>query len=617
MTELNFKGKEFVYNHHLAVPFRPLITHPDKGIGESALDDNLIIHGDNLHALKSLLPIYAGKVDCVFIDPPYNTGNEGWCYNDNVNAPMIKEWLESNPVGIEDGLRHDKWCALMWPRLRLLHELLADTGSIWITLDDNELHRARLILDEIFGEEEFICTIAIQSNKRGQTYKQVSKTHEHMLVYSKTNSNELNEIATEGSNLPNRDEFGPYSTRELRNRNPKFGRYNRPNLYYPFYVSDQHKDSDGNLILYLSDFDGAQSIFPMNSTGAESCWRWSQAKACSNIQNESTRHIFGTRNNNGELRVMEKYRKQSVKAKTIWAENKHILEQGTKELGRLGLAESFQFPKPLGIVEDVLKLATDANGIVLDSFAGSGTTAHAVMNLNHQDRGNRRFVLIEMEDYADCLTAERVRRVINGYEYFGTQRRELFRKKLTWSSLKNANKILESVQGIKNLHAHEFDEIECTAIDGELIVTGNTTVDSRVDGFGGTFTYCSLGEPVELDQMLQGRDLPPFADLGGILFHMATNHVINPADQSDEEFFLGELNGQCIWLIYKPDLSWLGSPEAALTLRRAKDIAATAPEKRHLVFAAARYVSDNLLSENKLPVEFVSLPFALYRIDRS
>jgi adenine-specific DNA-methyltransferase len=152
MTELTFKGKEFVYNHHLAVPFRPLAPDKTKGIGPVALDGNLIIHSDNLHALKALLPLYTGKVDCVFIDPPYNTGNEGWSYNDNVNAPMIREWLEANPIGIEDGLRHDKWCAMMWPRLRLLHELLSEHGSIWITLDDNEVHRAREMLDEIFGE---------------------------------------------------------------------------------------------------------------------------------------------------------------------------------------------------------------------------------------------------------------------------------------------------------------------------------------------------------------------------------------------------------------------------------------------------------------------------------
>lgn len=144
MPELNFKGKEFVYNHHLTVPFRPLEIHADKGIGTPALDGNLIVQGDNLHALKALLPMYAGKVDCIFIDPPYNTGNEGWCYNDNVNSPMIREWLDTNPIGLEDGLRHDKWASMMWPRLKLLHELLADWGSIWITLDDNEAHRAKI-----------------------------------------------------------------------------------------------------------------------------------------------------------------------------------------------------------------------------------------------------------------------------------------------------------------------------------------------------------------------------------------------------------------------------------------------------------------------------------------
>ena len=153
MAELNFKGKEFVYNHHLSVPFRPLVMHTEKGIGKLSLDGNLIIHGDNLHALKALLPFYTGKVDCVFIDPPYNTGNENWCYNDNVNAPMIKEWLEANPVGIEDGLRHDKWCAMMWPRLRLLHDLLSDDGIFLMHIDENELERATSIIDEIFGND--------------------------------------------------------------------------------------------------------------------------------------------------------------------------------------------------------------------------------------------------------------------------------------------------------------------------------------------------------------------------------------------------------------------------------------------------------------------------------
>lgn len=187
MPELIFKGKEFVYNHHLAVPHRSLVPHADKSIGDVRLDGNLIIHGDNLEALKALLPIYAGKVDCVFIDPPYNTGNENWCYNDNVNSPMLKEWLTSNPIGIEDGLRHDKWCAMMWPRLRLLHELLSDdTGSIWITLDDNEIHRARAMLDGIFGEQNFVACCVWHKNFSPKPSAQFfSEDHDYLLVYAK------------------------------------------------------------------------------------------------------------------------------------------------------------------------------------------------------------------------------------------------------------------------------------------------------------------------------------------------------------------------------------------------------------------------------------------------
>ena len=616
MTELNFKGKEFVYNHHLAVPFRPLVPHEDKGIGPVALDGNLVIHGDNLHALKSLLPLYAGKVDCIFIDPPYNTGNEGWCYNDNVNAPMIKEWLDSNPVGIEDGLRHDKWCAMMWPRVRLLHELLADEGSIWITLDDNEIHRARLVLDEVFGEQAFICKIATQSNKRGQTYKQIAKTHEYILVYGKTEFAALREMENEGATLPNEDKFGIYSSRELRNRNPKFGRHNRPNLFYPFFASDERVDEDGNHILSLEEFEGADKILPMNSGGGESCWRWGEERSATRIHGDSTEFLFGAKTRNGEWRVFEKYRKETVKAKTIWSDSKHISEQGTVELGQIGLGTLFQYPKPLGILEDVLAIATNENALVLDSFAGSGTTAHAVLEANQRDGGNRRFILVEMEDYADRLTAERVRRVIKGYEFSGTQRTELMREKITWSRLKS-QKLTGAVEAIGNLHGHEYDAIKKAVKDGELIVTGETDVAKRAEGLGGTYTYCTLGNPVELDKVLSGETLPSYAGIGAALFHMATNRALDPATVCEDDFYLGATEGYHVWLIYRPDLEWLKTPEAALTLARAKAFAETDLEKRHLVFAPARYVSQKMLADENIPVEFVPLPFALYRIDRS
>jgi adenine-specific DNA-methyltransferase len=186
VPELNFKGKEFVYNHHLTVPFRPLEMHADKGIGDPRLDGNLIVHGDNLHALKALLPMYAGEVNCIFIDPPYNTGNEGWAYNDNVNSPVIREWLSDNPIGLEDGLRHDKWACMMWPRLKLLHELLAEDGSLWVTIDDNEDHRLRQILDEIFGQDGYISEIAWQhSDSSSNNVTQFSQDFNTIFVYSK------------------------------------------------------------------------------------------------------------------------------------------------------------------------------------------------------------------------------------------------------------------------------------------------------------------------------------------------------------------------------------------------------------------------------------------------
>lgn len=191
MPTLDFKGKQFVYSHHLSVPFRELKVVADKSLPQqgkaASLDDNLIIHGDNLEALKALLPTHAGKVDCIFIDPPYNTGNEGWCYNDNVRSPLMQEWLKksANPVDKEDLERHDKWLCMMWPRLSLLKELLAEDGSLWVTLDDNEAQRAKILLDEIFGEHCFVASIAWQSRYSVSNDASVSMSHNYVLVYSK------------------------------------------------------------------------------------------------------------------------------------------------------------------------------------------------------------------------------------------------------------------------------------------------------------------------------------------------------------------------------------------------------------------------------------------------
>jgi adenine-specific DNA-methyltransferase len=222
-----------------------------------------------------------------------------------------------------------------------------------------------------------------------------------------------------------------------------------------------------------------------------------------------------------------------------------------------------------------------------------------------------------MEDYADKVTAERVRRVIKGYDFKGTQRTELMRERLNWRAINNAGDLVHKVEAIENLHSHEYDRIKKEVKDDELIVTGEKTVDERAEGLGGTFTYCTLGDPVELDKVLSGETLPSYEALGAALFHMATSHALDAAKVRETDFYLGGAAGQYVWLIYKPDLDWLKSPEAALTLARAKQFAATAPDMRHLVIAPARFVSQKMLTEQNVPVDFVPLPFALYRIDRS
>ncbi len=276
-------------------------------------------------------------------------------------------------------------------------------------------------------------------------------------------------------------------------------------------------------------------------------------------------------------------------------------------------------PKPTSLIRRVLEVATHQNSLILDSFSGSGSTARAVLEANQRDGGNRRFILVEMEDYADRLTAERVRRVANGYDFQGTQKTELLRERLTFSALKSSEKLLHQIDGIENLQGHEFDRIKKEVKDGELIVTGEKSVESRAEGLGGSFTYCTLGEPIEVGQDPDRPGLTRLRQPGCCVYCSIWRPVKFWTQQQcvRQIFYLGATKSQHVWLIYQPDLEWLKSQDAALTLPRARSFAASDAEKRHLVFAPARYVSQKMLAEQNLPVEFVPLPFALYRIDRS
>jgi len=598
MPELIFKGKEFVYNHHLAVPHHPLVPHPDKSIGEARMDGNLIIQGDNLLALKSLLPMYAGKVDCVFIDPPYNTGNEGWCYNDNVNSPLMQEWLKSNPVGIEDGLRHDKWCAMMWPRLRLLHELLSDSGTIFITIDDNECHRLRLLMDDIFGENNFMANFVWQSKDTpGNNSSGIAETHNHVLLYRKTES-------FVGSLLErNADQIANYTNPD----GDKRGDW----LAAPL-TRAEHRDRD----YYALPNKVGREVFPPKG----SSWRRPPAKM-KWLQEDD--RIWWGKDGNTEFPMEKKFlteAKSGVVNQTWWPyEFAGSTRNAGAEMKEIFDGEKpFATPKPRQLLDRILELATDESSIILDSFAGSGTTAHAVLAANARDGGTRKFILVECEDYADTLTAERVRRVINGYAFTGNQREELLRKPLTFTDLKKADKLLDQIVSIENLDGHRFDSIDKKVKDGDLIVEGIKTIAERTEGLGGSFTYCTLGAAIEMDKMLTGETLPTFEQLGALLYHMATNESFNASEswEKDGHGYLGESASFHVWLIYRPDLDFLKSRDAALTLSKAKALVEAKPGKRHLVFAPAKFVSQKLLAEAGLQVEFAPLPFALYRVER-
>lgn len=602
MTELNFKGKEFVYNHHLSVPIRPLELHPDKGIGDPSLDGNLIIQGDNLHALKALLPMYAGKVDCIFIDPPYNTGNEGWAYNDNVNAPMIKEWLEANPISIDDGLRHDKWCAMMWPRLKLLYELLAENGSIWITLDDNEAHRAKLVLDELFGEVGFDANIVWQKKYTvSSDHTGIAPMHDHLFVYSKSEwtRNKLEREAGKDKAYRFEDTEGVFRVSDYTcNKNAD----ERPNLYYP-----------------ITNPNTGKECWPKRSR----VWGYGPE---AHAENEANGLVWWGADGKSETPAFKRYRHLlrdagRIVPGTIWdwqfAGHTDIARKDLLQvMPDLSSEDATITPKPASLIQRVLEVGADQNSIILDSFAGSGTTAHAVLEANNRDGGNRRFILVEMEDYADRLTAERVRRVINGYDFQGTQRTELLREKLSWSKIDKAEKLRDQVTAIENLHGHEFDKIAKAVKDDHLIVTGEKKVADRAEGLGGSFTYCTLGDPIELDAILTGESLPEWEGLGRILFHMATSQPLDAGAMDEGRSYLGTHADTHVWLIYKPDLDWLKSPEAALNLSFARALVEGEPDDRHIVFAPARHVSQKMLADQGLPVEFAPLPFALYRLER-
>lgn len=402
MPTLEWIGKSKVINHHQDVPFRVLerkYSFDENGQTDANNgSENMIIRGDNLEALKALLPRYEGRVKCIYIDPPYNTGNEGWVYNDNVNDPKIKKWL-GEVVGKEgeDLTRHDKWLCMIYPRLKLLQKLLADDGVIFISIDEIEHRYLELVMDEIFGSANRIDTFVWQNNYGGGAKSNyVVHLHEYVLCFAKN-------ISTVGKiELPPDDNIlkyykykdekfdtrGPYRLQPLATTSMD----DRPNLRYPLF------------------YEGHE-VWPAKQ------WFWSKERALEAQANDEL--VFSEKN--GKWTVNYKQYLNGAdgtqrKSKPYSIITGIYTQAGTKAIKEImGSGKAFDFPKPPELIMYFIQMITGEDDVVLDSFAGSGTTAHAVLNMNKADGGHRKFILVEMMDYADSITAERVKRVIKGY----------------------------------------------------------------------------------------------------------------------------------------------------------------------------------------------------------
>ena len=410
MPSLNWIGKDAVVKHHKDVPFRLLepvaaLSHPSPPAGEGLGErgdggGNLIVQGDNLHALKALLPRYAGQVKCIYIDPPYNTGNEGWVYNDNVNSPEIRRWL-GEVVGKEGETldRHDRWLCMMYPRLVLLKQFLREDGAIFVSIDDNELASLRLLMDEIFGASNFAATFIWEKRTTRENRRVFSFSHDYVLCYARRI--DLFEKA--------RGELPLSESVIERHKNPD----NDPRgSWQSVAITAQAGHGTAAQFYDITTPSGRVIELPPGN-----CWRFTKERLAELMSDN--RIYFGANGNNvpRQKKFLSEV-ERGLTPHTLWSAS----EVGTTDIATktvldlMGKDATFETPKSIGLLQRILQIATNKDSLILDSFAGSGTTAHAVLKQNAEDGGNRQFILVEMDaNIAQNVTAERVRRVAGGY----------------------------------------------------------------------------------------------------------------------------------------------------------------------------------------------------------
>jgi len=474
---LDWIGKKAVINHHRQVPYHLLRCDASLSAGDPDCG-NLLVQGDNLLALKALLPYYAGKVKCIYIDPPYNTGNEKWIYNDAVNSPEMRDWL-GKVVGAEaeDLSRHDKWLCMMYPRLSLLKDFLSEDGAIFVSIDDNEVQNLRGLMDEIFGPRNFVATIAwqkIYTVKNSAKY--LSEMHDYVAIYARKkdkwqrNLRPRDEETDEDYSNPDDDPNGPWISHALQSRNPY---------------------SKGT---YAITCPGERVI---DGPPPGTYWRVSESKLWA-LHKEGRVWWGEEGNNNPRIKEYLKEAKAGVVPSTWWTHTYAGSNSDAKVQLRqmLGDRQMFITPKPIDLVQRILELASDKDSIILDSFAGSGTTGHAVLQQNQMDSGTRRFVLFEVEpEVAMEIASERLQRAVSGYSY-------------------------------------------------------QTPKGKRVEvpGLGGGYRYCTLGEPL-FDETGNIRECVAFRELAAHIFFTETGSPI-PKQANGRSPMLGVHEGKAVYLLF-------------------------------------------------------------------
>ncbi|ROR54115.1 adenine-specific DNA-methyltransferase [Luteococcus japonicus] len=410
--ELKFLGKS--YAKYLTSTRTETVVVPDvehNAEATNAGSENLYIVGDNLDALKHLLGSYAGKVKCIYIDPPYNTGSDGFVYVDDfgftakdlVEKVGLDEDEAQRVIALQGKSSHSAWLTFMYPRLDLAKELLTDDGVIFVSIDDNEQANLKALCDEVFGEQGFVATVAVKNNPRGrQSNTSIAPVHDYILIYSKAAATAG--IGGKRLTQAQRDEYkfedenGNYRLLGLRQRGVASLREDRPDMFFPIYVNPESEE------ISLAEQAGWHEVLPRKSDGRDGRWMWGKVKCLA----ETDRLVakFVARRGEYDISVKDYLNRDGLiertkKSFTIWDDKGFNQQVGTQEVKELLAGDIASYPKPTPLLEEVVQLGAGPQDIVMDFFSGSGTTAEAVMRANAFDDGSRKFIMVQIPDVID------------------------------------------------------------------------------------------------------------------------------------------------------------------------------------------------------------------------